>query len=863
MSQELIVTSAPRGLKPNSSGFCTVAATHGLPPHVAMKLEALSGYEFRFGLSDPNAQLNPTNFAHSSFVAGGQSYSVLSRVAFSGADHTGRTNKLAHHFVLDPAEQLSPGPAWLLRQMDGGMFATSWDREPEELRPRSLEAFRAAAKQTSPGGARQWKALAGDAGWAGALAHAVREKPGMPAFVVFEPGTELLPLFEESLAVLPEAERWRVCFATYFTSAPTDCTYHWCGILAGSTAARMVSRFPNATVIDLRKAPFKQPPPDNEYAQAARDGTMVAPAAAQPAAAEAPSAQQKPDVPVFTGFDAADIHTPSKVKVPSPGTQVDAPAPGMAVRDPSRRLRSAYGKARALCIGLGVIIAVLVISNMVTCSRLATERQAARVAQTGRDRAREDAKALRAENAELQRRVDEALAYPTPAAKQPVAPPKGHTPTPAAKKIEPKGKTPKAKGTEVPKARPKTKETPTPKAKEKPEPKEKEPPKRKLSPLKLIDFDDAEGTRKRAEVVSRSDDEIRFSVPCFHALVQCPRDVSSTYRLNVLRRGEPNNRSIEFITDSGMRTDFLVCQREPDQKQLVWAVSRSARRRYSAWVKHFVLLATDTENDVLYQCALPRKEFKHEIVLKYRGRPEGEEPEGRLEKQDARTCTFSYPWPETLVLQHKNLDADKPVALGDLLKRAEPSIVLKRPFEKYEERVVVDEKFEGKGKQKHKVPVYKWRDVKDSELSLEINITHEEKSPRGTGGAKPVTVALSFTRTRGDDLEPARFLRSVHARMDRKRGEIKRFQKEIGIRQKELASLDKKDHKRRKNLLSTIAQFRNDIKNREQKLKQLAAERDLPAELFADAPPLTIRDAWGLPVATITPKLERVKEAEK
>ncbi len=863
MSQELIVTSAPRGLKPNSSGFCTVAATRGLPPHVAMKLEALSGYEFRFGLSDPNAQLNPTNFAHSSFVAGGQRYSVLSRVAFSGADHTGRTNKLAHHFVLDPAEQLSPGPAWMLRQMDGGAFATSWDREPEELRPRSLEAFRAAAKDSSPGGARQWTALAGDAGWAGALAHAVREKPGMPAFVIFEPGTELLPLFEESLAVLPEAERWRVCFATYFTSAPTDCTYHWCGILAGSTAARMVSRFPNATVIDLRKAPFKQPPPDNEYAQAARDGTMVSPAAAQPAAAEAPGAQQKPDAPVFTGFDAADIRTPSKVKVPSPGTQMDAPAPGMAVRDPSRRLSSAYGKARALCIGLGVIVAVLVISNMVTCSRLSTERQAARVAQTGRDRAREDAKALRAENAELQRRVDEALAYPTPAAKHHVAPPKGHTPTPAAKKVEPKGKTPKAKGTEVPKARPKTKETPTPKAKEKPEPKEKEPPKPKLPPLELINFEDAGGERKPAEMVEQSEDEVHFSVPLCHALVEPPKALRKSLRIP--RSRDENSRTIKYTPDSGFPDDFLTCRRDINRKRLVWVLGRSVQRRYRAWLENFVLVAADTENDVLYQCALPRKESKHNIVLKYRG----EEPdEGRLEKQDARTCTFSYPWPETLVLQHKDLDGNKPISLGDLLKRAQPSIVIKRPFEKYRERIVKGTKTEGKGKEQHEVPVYAWRDVPDSGLSLEINIKHEDKSRRESGGAKRVTVALSFTRTGGDDLEPARFLRAAQAEIREAHRKISDFEERIREQEEELKELkdlppNKANKKARENCKSRIRQYNNDIALREKKVKMFRARRDIPARLFADAPPLTICDAWGLPVATITPKLERVKEAEQ
>jgi len=44
MSQELINTSAPRGLKPGSKGFCTVAMTAGLTTAWAERLESLSVY---------------------------------------------------------------------------------------------------------------------------------------------------------------------------------------------------------------------------------------------------------------------------------------------------------------------------------------------------------------------------------------------------------------------------------------------------------------------------------------------------------------------------------------------------------------------------------------------------------------------------------------------------------------------------------------------------------------------------------------------------------------------------------------------------------------------------------------------------
>jgi hypothetical protein len=59
VSQELIYTSAPRGLKPGSCGFCTVVGTHGMSAALMQRLEALSGYRQVYPPHDPNAWLNP------------------------------------------------------------------------------------------------------------------------------------------------------------------------------------------------------------------------------------------------------------------------------------------------------------------------------------------------------------------------------------------------------------------------------------------------------------------------------------------------------------------------------------------------------------------------------------------------------------------------------------------------------------------------------------------------------------------------------------------------------------------------------------------------------------------------------------
>ena len=136
MSQELVYTSAPRGVAPNSSGFCTVAYDGGMSRLLMMKLERLSVYDFHFDLADSRSALNPENYIHTRLSVGGESMSVLSRVAFCGADFSGRTNKIAHHFRLQAHEHLPGGPAWMMAEMtNSGLFSKGWSGPPTASLP--------------------------------------------------------------------------------------------------------------------------------------------------------------------------------------------------------------------------------------------------------------------------------------------------------------------------------------------------------------------------------------------------------------------------------------------------------------------------------------------------------------------------------------------------------------------------------------------------------------------------------------------------------------------------------------------------------------------------------------------------------
>ncbi len=274
MSYEIVYTSVPKGLRTSAGGFCTAAASGGLSAQMIKKLEKLSPYSFYFKLSDSKSDLNPVSYSHTALTIGASTHHVLSKVAFNGADYSGRSNKIAHHFLLESSELLNCGPAYMLSEMNkSGILYSEWKEEPQELPARSLATelnIRVNNKKSKK--KKAWAEL-GDPGWAGALCRAFRENKKTPAYIVFKPGMDILSLYVESLSVLPESERWNVCFSTYFTSLPPGAQYNWRAVISGTKSAEEVMRSPHATVIDLTK-PLGNPVED-EYTEAARSGSSV------------------------------------------------------------------------------------------------------------------------------------------------------------------------------------------------------------------------------------------------------------------------------------------------------------------------------------------------------------------------------------------------------------------------------------------------------------------------------------------------------------------------------------------------------------------------------------------------------------
>lgn len=269
MIEELLYTSAPKGLKPGSRGFCTVVSTDGMAAPMAAVLEGLSGYRPLFPPGDPNVALNPVVLSHLEASIAGRVYSVLSRIADYGLDYSQRTNKLAHHIVLEPGDRPAGGPAWLMSQP--GVLHGHWDGQvriipPGRQLPQGADELRVCTA---------WEAACGDAGWAGVLAESFLSNPERPAYLIFRPGLSLLPLLAEAIRLLPEERRWDVTFSTYFTKLPKSVHCRWRCVVAGSPEANESRRYVQALRLDLTAS--LGPAAGGELVTAARTGRPARP----------------------------------------------------------------------------------------------------------------------------------------------------------------------------------------------------------------------------------------------------------------------------------------------------------------------------------------------------------------------------------------------------------------------------------------------------------------------------------------------------------------------------------------------------------------------------------------------------------
>ncbi|MDR1484617.1 MAG: cell envelope integrity protein TolA [Planctomycetaceae bacterium] len=264
MIQEQISTSSPRCLDGNS-GFGVVAQTSGMAPNVSREVSKLSGYTHFFSAGDVR---NPVVFLHVIRRVGGMDHHIVSRVADCGNDYSGRTNRIAHHLIIEELDlqHLPCGPAAILSQAD--LFLTQWKDKPRELSLRQSLPNPTIFVQKC----FAWEQFCGDAGWGGVVAE--RIEVGDPVSVIFESGKNILPLIAEVFSLLPDKVRWRTTFSTFFMKSqePPATNKIQVKCIAANSDEMMFARLsPNTLVVDLRKKIIE--PPVGKYVEIARFGT--------------------------------------------------------------------------------------------------------------------------------------------------------------------------------------------------------------------------------------------------------------------------------------------------------------------------------------------------------------------------------------------------------------------------------------------------------------------------------------------------------------------------------------------------------------------------------------------------------------
>ncbi len=285
---ELIYTSYPRGLQSGISGFNSVAYTKGMPKSYIQLCESLSGYPFIYPFRHPMYEKNPEIYSHYRFRMGKEDISVLSRVAASGVDYTGRENKIAHHIILNNDERLNclEGPAYLM--MKDTLFVKQWDKNPTLLEPKRVDLYHLnkieisnsyrAENSKQQQLLKPWKNFFNNSDPSLMIAKSTEYNLKMssleiPSFILFDLEDDTLTyhkiclnLVADALNLVSTEIRWNVTFNTYFVSKPIDscCIWRFCPIQKSQLiqtsplqnthlnyATNIIEKYPDSIVIDL------------------------------------------------------------------------------------------------------------------------------------------------------------------------------------------------------------------------------------------------------------------------------------------------------------------------------------------------------------------------------------------------------------------------------------------------------------------------------------------------------------------------------------------------------------------------------------------------------------------------------------
>jgi hypothetical protein len=226
MPQQLIYTSAQRGLVAGRSGHCTVARSSAMREALMLQLEKLSYYQH---LSLSGGQERQIYSCRVLDIRGSR-FHVLSRIQDVGLDFTNRTNFLAHHLVFTPEEirQFASAPV-ILRSWSG--WVKIWNQEPQMLENEDWSGLAKISGVVSVP-ATTWQQMTGD----GVNGYGLLDSRSGIAFRVDNLSEDqILALFAESLELLElrdprrdfRVTSWQYTFTTSMQEQDNPADFRW------------------------------------------------------------------------------------------------------------------------------------------------------------------------------------------------------------------------------------------------------------------------------------------------------------------------------------------------------------------------------------------------------------------------------------------------------------------------------------------------------------------------------------------------------------------------------------------------------------------------------------------------------------
>lgn len=272
--EQLIYTSAPRLLDAGKSGFGTIARGRDIPRALVNYLERISTFDRAAGVD--------SLLYYTVFSAAGLRFHIFSRVQDCGADYTGRTNHVAHHFIAEEGSAeyaaLSAGtPAGTMLALQA-QWCKRWDDAPRWLESTPLPT-------SLPKGEKfAWTRMTDNqenAGWLCA------EEYHQGATLVFDceiSAEQALGLLHDAYLRRPD-HGWGIGFCTAkVTNINSSSTPYICldarqaeaGISPGAGSSRLSVRAPMAPPPpSVFRAPEKESIPEQESPPPAPGGIVV------------------------------------------------------------------------------------------------------------------------------------------------------------------------------------------------------------------------------------------------------------------------------------------------------------------------------------------------------------------------------------------------------------------------------------------------------------------------------------------------------------------------------------------------------------------------------------------------------------